>query len=248
MSDDEFSKQGGKAFQSVALGLVGIAGGPGGIALTVGVGALFNIFDAAANANTLAFQEARIAALEDDVLRVRDEVKALQAARAAQGKPIDAPDAPTQAQIFSDFAEAVANAATPEKRTALVHAAAKQFDPDVGALPVRKYWFNEVRRLDDMEIAALSLLHQHGALVFSGNDTLIYSGTPTPQPKVLTLLFVDRVAIENTIIQLEKRTKLVSLGRPVPGVGQPYSLTWSGHAVARFMVEAPPDDTAKQVT
>jgi hypothetical protein len=101
MSGDEVSKQGGKALQSVALGLAGIAGGPGGIALTAGVGALFNIFDAVANANTLAFQEARIATLEADILSVRDKVKALPAARAAEGKPIDAPDAPSQAQIFS---------------------------------------------------------------------------------------------------------------------------------------------------
>lgn len=243
MADDEFSKQAGSAFQTVALGVAGLAGGPGGIAVSVGAVALLNIFDAVANANTQAFQEARIAALEDDVIRVRDEIKALQAARAAEGKPVEAPDAPSQAQIFSDFAEAVANAATPEKRTALVHAAAKQFDPDAGTLPVRKYWFNEVRKLTDMEVAALSLLQQHGALVFSSNDTLVHSGKANTPPKALTLLFTDRVAIENTIIQLEQRTKLVNLGRAVPGVGQPYSLAWFGHVVARFMGEATAQET-----
>lgn len=225
MTDDELSKQAGKAFQNVALGLAGAAGGAAGVALTVGASALFNIFDAVANANTEAFQQARIAALEDDVLRVRDEVKAIQERLSKAGKPMDPPDAPTQARVFSDFAEAVAKAATPEKRTALVHAAARQFDPEVGPASVRKYWFDQVRQLSDVQVAAIRLLVRYDAVIQGENDRLAAYGNQ----EQLALTDDEHAAF---------RTALVAMTRSdyVRGnIGSGVELTFEGDALARYI-------------
>jgi hypothetical protein len=235
MSEDEFSKQAGKAFQGVALGVAKLAGGPTGIALTVGATALFNIFEAVANANTQAFQEARIAALEDDVIRVRDEVKALQEARASAGKPAAPPDAPTQVRIFSDFAEAVADAATPEKRTALVHAAARQFDPDAGFPAVRRYWFNAVRSLSDMEVVTLRLLADEVAVYSERNMVHGTGGNPNGNGRALGFTPDSDAAILKTLTLMAQSGTYVRASSWQGG--QRYLLTTEGHVLTRFITD-----------
>lgn len=238
MSGDEFSNQGGKAFQNVALGVAGLAGGPASVAITAGVGAFFNIFDAVATANTQAFQEARIAALEDDLIRVRDEVRTLQAARVAEGKPIGAPDAPTQTQIFSDFVEAVSSAPTSEKRTALVHAAARQFDPDLGSVAVRKHWFDEVRRLSDMEIFAIRMLAREGILTFTSQHKANSARNPTRTFLVLQLSDDEHVALRATVLRLDEGP-YVSSPVVTQRRGSQYKLSVAGSILARYIDEAP---------
>jgi len=167
MSDDEFSKQAGKAFQGVVVGAAGLVGGLPAVALTVGAAGLFNVFESLLAGKTDAFNEARIAALEDEVRLVADKVRKSEDARAAAGKPPERPDPIAQGVLFSEFAESVASAATSEKRTALVHAAACQFDPDLGSVAVRKHWFDEVRGLSDMDIFAIRMLARERILTFT---------------------------------------------------------------------------------
>ncbi len=180
--------QAGKAFQNVAIGAGGIVGGPASVALAVGVSALFNVFEAVANGNDDAFREARLSAVVDELRRVAGEVRKIQEARAAAGKPVDPPDPLTQGVLFSEFAEAVASAATLEKRTAVVHAAARQFDPEAGAPAVRKYWFDLARVLGDLDIVVIRLLRrEHNATIvrfkvqgFGGNPSRRLTAPSTP--------------------------------------------------------------------
>lgn len=233
MADDGFSKQAGKAFQNVAIGAAGLVGGLPAVALSVGVGALFNIFDAVANGNDDAFREARIAAVEDEIRRVADEVRKIQQTRVETGKPLNAPDALTQGALFSEFAEAVASAATPEKRTALVHAAALQFDPDLGPSGVRSYWFQQVRALADIEVVALTLLAKHGAVVLRRDGTC-WVAVPREEPKRQIPLTQDEfVAMEAIIADM-------SQGPLISGSVDTAFLSNRGAVVARYATNEEP--------
>lgn len=166
MTDDDFGKTSGKLIENVAIGAAGIAGaviaGPGG-GVAAGAVAMTALewLRASANANDGRVFEARFSALEDQVTRLDEEVRKVKAELAAEGKQADRQDFLSQEAVYSDFARAVADAHTPEKREALVNAAAHQFDPRLGSPEVRQYWFDVVRSLADVEIWALRLCSKY---------------------------------------------------------------------------------------
>jgi len=233
MPDDEFSKQAGKAFQNVAIGVAGLVGGPAGVALTVGVSALFNVFEAVANGNAEAFREARIGAVEDELRRVAEEVRKIQEARAATGKPIDAPDPLTQGVLFSEFAEAVASAATPEKRTALVHAAARQFDPNRGNAAVRQHWFAAARSLTDMEVVVIRLVDREYSIYSERNMVYGLDGKPNGPGRALGFTEDEDTAILTTVGKMAQTQTYVQASSWQGG--QKFGLTSQGRMLARYI-------------
>lgn len=233
MADDEFSKQAGKAFQGVAIGAAGLVGGLPGVALAVGATGVFNVFEALLTRKTEAFNDARFAALEDEVRKVADEVRTIQEVRAAAGKPLDAPDPLTQGALFSKFAEAVGSAATPDKRTALVHAAARQFDPSRGNPAARQYWFEAARSLTDMEVVVVRLLDREHSIYNERNMVHGFDGKPNGAGRALGLTEDEDTAILTTAGKMAQAQTYVQASSWQGG--QKFGLTSQGRMLARYI-------------
>jgi hypothetical protein len=167
MSDDEFSKQAGKAIQATVTGGAALVAGPPGVVLAVAAATTFSVFDALAGGNDEALREVRVAALEDEMIAVRDKLRALEARLHQQGSAPDRQDPLTQSAVASEFVRSVSEARTAEKREALVNATVAQFDPSKGSPATRDYWLRRLRDLPEIEVSFVLLLAQHGQVAFA---------------------------------------------------------------------------------
>jgi hypothetical protein len=171
VANDEFSKASGDFLEKAATGSVGLAAAAlvdpaAGVLATATVGTAFAWFRRRAARHDGPFDPALIADVGDEFKRVDAAVEGLRARLEAVEKKVDRQDSLSQERIFSEFADSVVGARTPEKRTALVHATARQFDPTAGEPSVRAYWMRRVSDMPDLEIRFVQLLGEHGMLAF----------------------------------------------------------------------------------
>jgi hypothetical protein len=211
VANDEFSKTANKALEHTAAGAAAAVGtvvaGPFG-ALTGAVVVRTGVdwFQRRANKNDDSLYEARLSAMEDEFGKLDERVRKLEARRAAEGGKLDRDDLLSREAVYSEFAKGVTEAATPEKRLALVNAAARQFDPIAGLPSVREYWFKRVRALPDLELQVVRILHEHNAIAFNG---AIFAVHPAPRgpgrgEHIAGFIRSEVVAIEVTVLEMSK--------------------------------------------
>lgn len=185
MTEDDFGKTGSKLIENVAIGVAGVvgtivAGSGGGVTAGAVVMTALDWLRASANANDRRVFDARFAALEDQFTRLDEEVRKVKESLAADGKQADRQDFLSQEAVYSDFARAVSEARTPEKRIALVNVAAHQFDPRLGTPEAREFWFQRVRLLTELQIAFVRLVART-QICFAANSMVQYDNAK-PQP------------------------------------------------------------------
>jgi hypothetical protein len=166
VADDKFTKPSRTALETVAketikIGAVALCGTGAGVLGAVVAATGIEWFRGVMMGNDENLREARVSELEDDFRKLDERVRKLEAEAAARGD-IEPPWSPlTQNAVYSDFARAVAEAPTPEKREALVNAAAHLRDPSMGDPSTRWYWWNVVKGLSDTHLAALRWIGTH---------------------------------------------------------------------------------------
>ena len=96
----------------------------------------------------------------------------LEAKAAADGQKPDRQDLLTKEVTFSRFAKSLGEATTEEKREAIVHATAYQFDPRKGPPAMRDYWLRRVRDLPEHELSLVLLIANRGPIVFYHEEVL----------------------------------------------------------------------------
>jgi len=183
---DQFGKFAGIAIEKVVDGgakLVGAAVARPGGAVVAGVlmGTAASWFRAKANGNDEAWREARLSAVEHQFYQLEARMRQFEAERAAEGVPEESPDALREEAVYSQFAEAVARAKTPEKRIALVNAAAHQFDSRMGRPESRNFWFQKLSSLSELELAFISIVADK-PVCFLANEMIQFDpGAPEPR-------------------------------------------------------------------
>lgn len=204
MSDDEFSNQGNRAIQATVASAAGLVSGPAGVALAVGAAVTFNVFEALAARNDEALREFRIAALEDELLGVRDKLLALEASLRTEGKTPDRQDPLTQNAVASEFVRGVSEARTAEKKTAIVNATVAQFDPRKGSPASRDHWLRRVREISETELALILLLNDHEAVTFHQHTVFKVPLAPASEATsdVLAMPEQDAIAFESVASQI----------------------------------------------
>jgi hypothetical protein len=113
-------------------------------ASTIAFGAV-EYFKAKATASDTAIAAAEYAALFEEFRKLDERVSKLEQQ--------DRRDALSRQATYSRFARDVSDAAATEKREALVHATACQFDPSKGPPALRDYWLRRVRDLHEPQLA-----------------------------------------------------------------------------------------------
>jgi hypothetical protein len=96
--------------------------------------------------------------LESRVVRLQARIDELAKELAAQGKVLAELGAVRTAMLFREFAEASTRSGSSEKSDALICAAARQFDPNMGSDAFRRFWYDVVVALTDVEVALVRLL------------------------------------------------------------------------------------------
>jgi hypothetical protein len=168
---DDFGKQSSGIVQQLAIGTAGVAmaslvDNDPMVALTASSAAwgAVEYFKTKASMPTSAIQAAEYSALFEEFRKLGERVALLEKK--------DRQDALAKQVVFSRFAKDVSEAATTEKREALVHATAYQFDPSRGSPATRDYWLRKVRSASDAELA-LVLLASKKCLAFFGAQRLV---------------------------------------------------------------------------
>jgi hypothetical protein len=190
---DEFATLASAAMKEAATAAIGMVDGLAGGALGVVGGEAFAFFETLGERNNEAIAAFRLNALEDEVINLRNELRALVRRLAAEGKKPDRQDPMSQAAIASEFVRNIAEARTVEKRTALVHATVHQFDPRRGSPAMRDYWLQRVRELPEAELSLVLLLAQHEVVAFA-NAQIFWSNGSGSGSGPLHLFEADVVA------------------------------------------------------
>lgn len=154
-----------------------------------------------------------LATVEADVLlaycKLLDErMGAIEEQLAASNETRDRQDLLTKELTYSRFIRSVSEAATPDKREAIVHATAHQFDPRKGVAATRDYWLQRVREIPDAELALVKLVVAHGEITFWNNAAYQTSGATTqaqPATQALSLPKADVVMHETLAQQVSAR-------------------------------------------
>lgn len=162
----EFATLSSAALQEAATAAIDSVEGVAGSAAGAASGGPFEFFETLAERNREAIAAFRLSALEDEVINLRNELRALVRRLAAEGKKPDRQDPMSQTVAASEFMRNILSARTVEKRTALVHATVAQFDPRKGTPATRDYWLQRVREVPEGELALVLLLVETGVVTF----------------------------------------------------------------------------------
>lgn len=128
-------------------------------------------------------------AIEEDasnqLIDLQTRVSIIEKQLATEGKKLDQPGAIRTTMLAHRMAEAFGSAYSDVKRDAVANAAARQFDPRMGEQGARKYWFDRVAQLSDLQVWALQLLREHTLLYYvpSGQLLLGKEAIPSPLPE-----------------------------------------------------------------
>jgi hypothetical protein len=167
----------------------------------------------------------------DTLIKLQQKVEQLAARLESNGQKLDDLGPIRTVHVARDVAESTAQARSPEKREAVLNAAARQFDPNLSA-SARAHWLAVVRQLSDIEIAAIRVLHTEGALWQQHDGTLARVATQVEENA--TPLDLERYPVDD---QHALRVALRDLGQPYVygefGEGG-VALTYAGEALARF--------------
>lgn len=184
---DEFATLTSAAATAAASAAINIVEGVGGNALGAVAGGAFEFFEHLAQKNDAAIAAFRLGALEDEVINLRNELRALERRLAAKDQKPDRQDPLSQTTAASEFVRNLSEARTVEKRTALVHATVAQFDPNRGSPALRDYWLRRVRELPDAELSLALVVSKQGQVAFlEGTMFQAHGGRGTPLPFGLT--------------------------------------------------------------
>ncbi len=112
---------------------------------------------------------------QDMVHGLQERVNRLEEALAKHGKRLDDLGPLRTRRLVVDWAEAVREAEGETKRNSVSNAAARQFDPDWHTVDVRKYWFDQVTQLSDLEVRAIQMLGVYDYVAFApSSGTLLF--------------------------------------------------------------------------
>jgi hypothetical protein len=215
VTDDGFSKVGGHFIEKVVTGgaaaLANVEHPGMAILVAAGVSTAFDWFKARREKNDKAWDDARVAAVEDWCRRLDEEVSALREALRAAGKTAPGADVLTTEHVYVDFVQAVVEAKSAEKRLALTKAAAHQFDPTVGDPSARRYWFDRVRQLTDIQVRLLTLLGAHEIIVVAESSGTLFlgkarEGTPSSVSEAIALVLAagDLTGRNASLLRMER--------------------------------------------
>lgn len=118
----------------------------------------------------LATAEATV--LFDYCARLDGRLSVIETHLLESGQKPDRQDLLSKEVTFSRFARGLGEAATVEKREALVHATAYQFDPRKGSPATRDYWLRQVRELPESDLAFINLVATH-RITFFKDDLVV---------------------------------------------------------------------------
>jgi hypothetical protein len=186
------------------------------------------------------------AAIEEDanaiLVDVQRRVLLLEAQLRRQGSHLENPGAVRTARLAHAMAEAVGASYSDEKRAAVANAAARQFDPRMGAQGARKYWLDRVAALTDLEVWVLQLLREHQRLYYVPTGELLLGPNATRS----ALADVDQVSLGTALSALSlagdparnPAPLVLSMGEGIP-VGDynvtPRELTPWGAILVKFI-------------
>jgi len=251
---DQFGKFAGIVIEKAVDGGAKIVGaavaGPGGAVVAgVLVGTAASWFRAKASGNDEGWRDARLSAVEDQFYQLDARMRELEAERARQGVSEEQPDILREEAVFSEFANAVSRAKTPEKRMALVNAAAHQFDPRMGRRESRDFWLQKISSLSELELAFIAIVTEK-PVCFVSNEMIQFdpvAAEPRDAIEVPGIVQADVVAFTAVAIDLAdapspSATRLLRKSG-VPNVrfrGQlhtpeAYYLTAAGSVLAQYM-------------
>ena len=132
-------------------------------------------FNAQARGNDEGLRAARIGALEDEVRKLAARLRKLE-----EQATLEHDDALSREQVFSEFARDVAQAQTSAKRDALVNAAANRFNSSVAGQATRKFWYDVLREMSEIQVFTFQLVADNEPITFIGND-LVAFGIANPR-------------------------------------------------------------------
>jgi len=183
---DSFGKFAGTALEKAVDGgaqVLGnaIAGPGGGVVASIAVGTASAWLRAKSSRNDEVLQEARLAAIEDQFHQLDARMRELEDERARQGVAEEPPDILREEAVFSEFAKAVSRAKTPEKRIALVNAAAHQFDPRMGRRESRDFWLQKISSLSELELAFIAIVADKPVCFVASEMFQFDPGAPEPR-------------------------------------------------------------------
>ncbi len=205
MGDDDFAKIASKALEQLVVRGAGVAvaaagGSPGeALAATVAASTGLEWFKLRATGKDSAIQAGLVIDMAEHFARLDSAVAEIAERLAKLELAPDRQDPLTQDAVYSDFAKAVSEAPTPEKREALVHVAAHQFNPEMGTPASRAYWMRRVSVLSDIEIATIKLFDGYSRIAFDGALFLSGNGEHVERR---TIPLTDVVAFETTATEL----------------------------------------------
>jgi hypothetical protein len=147
----------------------------------------------------LSGENATLVVAEENVLldycaKLDERVRKIEERLVDTGQKPDRQDLLSKEVTFSRFAKGLGEASTVEKREALVHATAYQFDPRKGSPATRDHWLRRVRELPEAELSFVLLLAAHTEVAFSHRQIYWSDGGGGGGP--LGLLEEDVVAYE----------------------------------------------------
>lgn len=156
----------------------------------------------------LSGENADLVVAEENVLldycaKLDERVRKIEERLFDTGQKPDRQDLLSKEVTFSRFAKGLGEAATVEKREALVHATAYQFDPRKGSPATRDYWLRKVRDASDAEISLVNLLVEHKEIAFLNNEAIKTSAQEnTTFKQKLPMLVSEVVALETLSQQI----------------------------------------------
>ena len=238
MADDEFSAVASIALGQFAIGAVTAVGelhsSNLGLALAGGLTTVFGWWQWRSEQRSARLNAGGLEVVADECRRLDGEMSLLRDQVEADGAKLDPLDALTTEHVLSDFVASTVRSKTPDKRAAIARAAARQFDPRLGPIYVREYWYSRVRETPELELMVISLMARYpsGALIrfTTPRVTVEISGAPD-------LVFMEGLSQSEIIAYGQAVARAKVKGELVgSGTGGLY-LQEAGFEVAKYAAE-----------
>ena len=186
--------------------------------------------------------------LQEDVLRLQARVEKLELELGKQGKRLDELGAVRTVRLGSEVLRDVTAAGSRIKQNALINAAAHQFDPTVGGEATRKFWYDVLREMSDIQIFAFRLVADNEPIAMIGDDMVAFGvGLPRPvdlqnehQPTLRTTLAIlaeaPELAAQRTIL-FETGAHAIDWRGAARAVSQRIVLSPGGKILAKLIAD-----------
>lgn len=135
----------------------------------------------------------------------QDHKNSVEKALQEHGKKLDELDELQETLIFQRLAKETFETVAPEKQRALMNIAARQYDPTLGSLSTRQYWWDEISQLSQIELYSIQLIGTKKIFI-SGRGEHVYR-SKVKSDKVGHNLTIDDV--DEVICNMRERTAVI---------------------------------------